>query len=298
MNNFTKNIQAIYGNAGLTWINNIPTIVKELQKKWHLEQIEPISNLTHNYVLRAYQTTTQRNVICKISFELKDLLQEHQALLFYNGNGNCKVYDLDTKLNAMLLEQLKPGTALTSLCFDQDDAATMHAATVAKKLHELPLPKDHNFQHIKEWLQLLYTLQTTAIPQHHLRKAQQISGELLAQSTNEVLLHGDLHHDNIILGTNGWTAIDPKGIIGEPAWEVEPMITNPEKFVRNNNPKEIIKRRLDILATELTIEKQKLIKVCYVRSVLSTCWTVENKPHADHSNRLLMLEADIFEGML
>jgi streptomycin 6-kinase len=39
---------------------------------------------------------------------------------------------------------------------------------------------------------------------------------LLAAPREITVLHGDIHHDNILhFGERGWLAIDPKGLIGE-----------------------------------------------------------------------------------
>lgn len=41
------------------------------------------------------------------------------------------------------------------------------------------------------------------------------------------MLHVDLHHDNILQNGNEWLVIDPKGVVGEPAYEVAAFIHNP-----------------------------------------------------------------------
>ena len=47
-----------------------------------------------------------------------------------------------------------------------------------------------------------------------------------------MLIHGDLHHYNIlIVGKYSWLAIDPKGVIGPAAYEVGPLLMNPLGFL-------------------------------------------------------------------
>ncbi len=50
---------------------------------------------------------------------------------------------------------------------------------------------------------------------------------LLSSSPEPVLLHGDLHHGNILLGPDGWQVIDPKGMVGDPAFEPSAYMRNP-----------------------------------------------------------------------
>src|SRR5690606_36059965 len=40
-------------------------------------------------------------------------------------------------------------------------------------------------------------------------------------------LHGDIHHDNILHGPRGWLAIDPHGLIGDPAYDAANLFYNP-----------------------------------------------------------------------
>jgi streptomycin 6-kinase len=101
--------------------------------------------------------------------------------------------------------------------------------------------------------------------------------DLLDSSRDQVLLHGDLHHMNILLGESGWTAIDPKGVIGEPAFEVGALLLNPVPDLLNEpGLREVQARRLDILSGVLDAERQRLAAWGFVRAVLSAIWSVED----------------------
>lgn len=288
-----------YGDAALAWIQKLPELTKIIAEKWHLTNVIPMKNLSYNYVFKAYQTTTAQPVVVKISYKFKTLEQEIKALQAFDGHGFCKLFDIDTTHHALLIECLEPGTELTSLFPDNDDRATIIAIELMKKIHTVQVPTHHTIKSIEEWLELLFTLKTTAIPAHHLEKAQKLSRKLLAAPSKQVILHGDLHHANILLGKDGWTAIDPHGVIGEAAWECEPLIKNPtEKLWKMENPIPIVKRRLALASEQLNIDHQKLLEHCYVRTVLSSCWTVENKPNGHYDTNWLMIEANAFEAML
>jgi streptomycin 6-kinase len=58
--------------------------------------------------------------------------------------------------------------------------------------------------------------------------AESLFRELIASSESPVLLHGDLHHFNILSARRQpWLAIDPKGVAGEPAYEPGALLRNP-----------------------------------------------------------------------
>jgi streptomycin 6-kinase len=43
----------------------------------------------------------------------------------------------------------------------------------------------------------------------------------------DTLVHGDLHHHNVVRSARGWLAIDPKPFLAEPEYDVAPFLWNP-----------------------------------------------------------------------
>ncbi|HRE31362.1 MAG TPA: aminoglycoside phosphotransferase family protein, partial [Candidatus Berkiella sp.] len=124
------------------------------------------------------------------------------------------------------------------------------------------------------------------IPEDILSEAQQLSEQLIATQTKTVLLHGDLHHDNILSGKNNtWFAIDPKGIIGDPAYEVGALIRNPiPQLLQQSDVKAIMRQRIAGLASILKLDPDRVIQWAFVQAVLAACWSIEenDKVGADY----------------
>src|SRR5438128_12681264 len=93
-----------------------------------------------------------------------------------------------------------------------------------------------------------------------LEEAETLYAELSASMAEPVLLHGDLHHDNILSATRQpWLAIDPKGLIGEPAYEVGAWLRNPlPQLLHMPQPGRILARRVDQFAEELGLERTRV----------------------------------------
>jgi streptomycin 6-kinase len=52
---------------------------------------------------------------------------------------------------------------------------------------------------------------------------------LLAEPRDIGVLHGDLHHGNVLdFGVRGWLAIDPKGHLGERGFDFANIFSNPD----------------------------------------------------------------------
>ena len=87
-----------------------------------------------------------------------------------------------------------------------------------------------------------------------------------------VPLHGDLHHDNIISSDRGWLAIDPKGLLGDPAYETANVFINPERADKIASDPKRIAARADILSQRLGYNRKRILGWAAAHAALSACW--------------------------
>ncbi len=72
--------------------------------------------------------------------------------------------------------------------------------------------------------------------------------------TEKCVLHGDLHHENVLdFGEKGWLAIDPKKLYGDRAFDYANIFCNPDLSVASDP--DIFRQRLQIVCGESGIEK-------------------------------------------
>jgi streptomycin 6-kinase len=110
-----------------------------------------------------------------------------------------------------------------------------------------------------------------------LDRGESIFREMVASQGRLYLLHGDLHHDNILSDTrHGWVVIDPKGVIGESAFETAASIRNPMDFFPFQADPMFMSRRVDIFAERLSMDRKRILSWFATQQVLSTCWQVED----------------------
>ena len=126
-------------------------------------------------------------------------------------------------------------------------------------------------------------------------KAETIFTEYLANSSPGVLLHGDLHHENILSDEErGWVGIDPKGVIGEPAYEVGALLRNIKpSLLHEGNLQQICDRRAAILAEELGFERERIIGWGFAQAVLSAWWDYED--HGRVGQEVLKIAQTLFD---
>ena len=106
-----------------------------------------------------------------------------------------------------------------------------------------------------------------------------------------MLLHGDLHHDNILASTSsGWVAIDPKGIVGDPGYEVGTFMLNQLPVgAADSVVQELSKQRLSIFSAELQISRERLAGWAFCHAVLSALWSFEDSEEWRATIRLAKL---------
>lgn len=282
MNGFQSNSLNIYGEKGKAWLDELPELVTAISSKLDLHDLNEVTNLTYNYVLQGFQGDNP--IILKLGLDNEGLKQEAFALKCFAGCGAVKVLAEDEGM--LLLERAVPGTSLKDYFPNREHESIEIACNVMKKLHQANIPSVHNFPHVKDWLTALD--KDWSIPNEHLQKARMLRDQLLQTSEADVLLHGDLHHDNILQNGENWLVIDPKGVIGESAYEVAAFIRNPiPELLYQADAPNIILNRITRFAELLELPSQRILNWCFVQAVLAWVWALEDGCDIGYWERLV-----------
>ncbi|RYE05817.1 MAG: kinase [Rickettsiaceae bacterium] len=241
--NFKSNIINIHGQDGEKFLSLLPEKIEYISKLWQLKSLKPLENISHNYILSGYHGNL--SVILKVGFRATDIKQEAEALKLFGNYEAVKV--LACQDEYLLLERIMPGYSLKTYLPSQHQEALKIVSKIVSKIY-IPLNKPSSsvsFLHIKTQLEILdttlhkYKLNCQQLFDlkflFYLHEAIILKNELINTST-EMLIHGDLHHDNILWNGKNWQIIDPKGIIGYQCnefWAFIINIENDTKFVAN-----------------------------------------------------------------
>lgn len=281
MKTFEQNIINLYGEKGRQWQENLPNFVAQLANTYGLSNLKAVNNLSYNYVLSGFQEA--QPIILKLGLDIDGFKREAAALMAFEGFGVVQIFSENTGL--LILECAVPGISLKSYFPENDDEAINITAKVIKRLHKAPMPSTYAFPHIKDWLTTLDG--DLKIPVQTLQKAREIRDKLLITAIPDVFLHGDLHHDNILQNGEDWLVIDPKGVIGEPAYEVAAFIRNPiPELMHHADATTIIHNRITRFAELLELPSQRILDWCFVQAVLSWVWAIEDGCDDTYSKNL------------
>jgi len=281
---FIHTVRETFGHARAdTWFKNLQSIISDCERHWNFKAGHPFPNLSYNYAAPAMCSDGSETVL-KIGIPNPELRTEIAALRLCNGEGMARLLEADDERGILLLERLHPGTTLVEVAEEDDEKATSIAAGVMRQLwHDLP--QQHSFPSTSDWAAGLKKLRarfqggTGPLPARLVEQAENLFTELTASMSKAVLLHGDLHHENILSAGGGtWLAIDPKGVVGEPEYECGALMRNPiPRLLHWSHPERITQRRLNQLADELGFDRKRLWGWGLAQAVLSAWWELEDK---------------------
>ncbi|MEK4485889.1 aminoglycoside phosphotransferase family protein [Psychrobacillus sp. FSL H8-0484] len=273
---FVSKIIGAFGDEGRVWLVGLDSLIETYLKKWKLQSAGPVSNLSYNYVLKVLDEN-DNSAILKIGIPNSDFSNEIRTLQAYDGKGCVKLLKADAENGVMLLEHLLPGTTLVEVEVQLAIKRFAQVWTVIRK------PVQINVDHpsIVDWMIAFdrylhkYSAKEGPIPKDFIQLAKTYSRDIIDSSLGNELLHGDLHHENILFSNHyGWLAIDPKGVIGDRYFDLTSFLIN--QLHNNDNPRRLLEKRVMLLCEELQLDKDRLLKACVVMGTLSACWAVED----------------------
>lgn len=221
-----------------------------------------------NYLAPA-TTADDRPVVVKVMIGARSFRHEAESLR-RAGEGMVQLLEDDEETQSLLLERLLPGTPLAQVT--DDDEATTIAAEVMRALWQ-PAPATHDLPTVAEKMGQLQLLRrrfdggTGPIPEALVRQAESFLDRLRADEPPPTVVHGDLHHWNILRGERRpWLAIDPQGLVGDPGYEFGCFLGNNTE-APGRPWAETYSRRVQLLSQELDVPRERILRWAFVHAV-------------------------------
>ncbi len=260
-----------------------------LLERWHLEP-DGAAFATATSVL-APARRDGAPVMVKIATHVEES-RGNAVMLWWNGHGSARVLEHDA--DSVLLERAIGSRSLVAMaeaasagvaanvsdCAADDEATRilcetgmrLHATAGIHRLASVPVPE---LPTLPEWFAELFT-HAAEVGGFHGRAAV-IAGELLKDQHEVTVLHGDLHHGNVLdFGaashpeSDGWAAIDPKGLIGDRAFDFANILCNPSADAALRPGR--LARAVDVVAHTTGIDRLRLLRWAIAWCALSSAW--------------------------
>lgn len=278
---FVDNTIALCGERGKNWLNELPETIAHLEKKWSIKSAGHFRNLSYNYVASAI-LSDGKSAVLKIGLPLNDveIYGEAAYLQEANGVGTAHLLEFDREYQSILLERMVPGSNLKSVCKKDQAEAVGIMIRVLKRILKHPPNETGDFIQLDDWFDGLKRAAGTKFPQDYAERALAYYVELSADTKNIFLLHGDLHHDNILSAKREpFLVIDPKGIVGHMGYDIGVFLNNHGDWLEWDTR---LEGKLDKAVAEFSfgfdLEQIVVRKWAFCQMVLSWWWMFDEMP--------------------
>jgi streptomycin 6-kinase len=272
-----------FGESGRAWIDAAPGLAAGLLDRWQLRlDGAPTCGAVALVlpVLRAEGTPA----VLKLQPLTDDTVGEPDALRAWNGDGAVRLLDQDPESGSMLLERLDADRSLSTV---RDDLAALEILSeLLARLSAVPAPvglrrlSDVGADMLDRVQRALTLVRDPS--QHRLIQACASALEEVLAEAGDRLLHGDLHHFNILAPhpadpREPWLAIDPKPLAGDPGFDLLPALHNRwVGAVFTGDVPRAIRRRFDLMTDILGLDRKRATAWTLARVLQYTLWDVEH----------------------
>lgn len=243
-------------------------------QRWSLEGLDPFAETPTSQVFRGLRYG--RSVGLKI---LKpygaDEINGAHLMAWWGGVGAAEILGVE---DGTILMQWLEGDTLGDLVradHGRDAEATEVLCDVLARLHRKRPPPPPALWPLEQWMRPLLASDLAFLPPDARplwARIQTLLAALLASTTDPRPLHGDLHHDNVIGGPGQWRVIDPKGLIGDPVFDVANIFRNPYGADDIVLQPARIDRLADRFAARFSWPRRRILEWAATLTAISAVW--------------------------
>ena len=264
-------------DGGAAWLEALPRILRECVERWALTLGEPFGD--GNVSLTAPVVCADgSDAVLKVQFPGREAEHEADALALWDGDGAVRLLAHDRERSALLLERCVPGTPLSRI--DADTALDVLIGLLPRLWKPVGAPFMSLADEAAWWASYLpqqYEDAGRPFGRSLLDAALEAIRQLAPTQGEQVLLHQDLHADNVLSAQREpWLVIDPKPLAGEREFAVAPIVRSFEL----GHSREQVMRRLDRLCDELSLDRRRAGLWTVVQTI---AWSMGSEYHARHS---------------
>lgn len=239
---------------GRAWLASLPRLLDECTELWQL-RVEPAYPDGNASLALPATRPDGTAVVLKIQFPHLESAYEAAALQLWNGDGAVRLLAHDEERHALLVERCTPGTHLSEI---GRDAALDVLIGLLPRLWKPAGPPFRTLEtEAEQWIDHLPAEWREAgqpFEESLLHTIVAMLDELAHSQGEQVLLHQDLHGDNVLRAEREpWLTIDPKPLVGERELGVAPIVRSSEL---GHSP-EAVRGRLARLTDDLGLDAER-----------------------------------------
>ncbi|GAA2320233.1 streptomycin 6-kinase [Streptomyces caniferus] len=278
--------------SGRAWLDRLPGIVQELEERWELRLGAPFHGGSCSWVAPARRPGGEPAVL-KVTWPHREADGEGPALRAWGGNGAVRLLRRSRERGALLIERCRPGTPLGDAPLPPAERLTL-AASVLRRLWTAPPPPDGTLERVEtvcaEWADLLQERMRRLRPDYDpglVALGAELLRTLPTTAARDVVVHGDANPGNVLAAERRpWLAIDPKPMVGDPAYDAWPLVTQLDDPFAHPDPRRTLRERYALVADALDEQPARLLAWSVARGVESALWSADHDDIAGGAEEL------------
>ncbi|MFE8944808.1 aminoglycoside phosphotransferase family protein [Streptomyces sp. NPDC007856] len=271
---FVRNTVAREGRDGSLWAQQLPALMDRLLETWGCV---PAGPMLHGMVAIALpvRRADGTDAVLKVSWPHPGNRSEPSALAAWRGRGAVLLLERDDDNFAMLLEAL----GQDSLHHVEDPVeAFTEAGLLARQMAVAPPPGLPRLEAVLAGWSAEIAAEARSLgqplPRRVIDHAVATARELSTRQP-ETMVHGDLHFGNVLRARRQrWLAIDPKGFVGDPAYDGIALIrTRWAEAASESSIRRALTTRLQAFAEGAGLDLESVRRWAQTRAVVEAFWT-------------------------
>ncbi|WP_043267980.1 aminoglycoside phosphotransferase family protein [Streptomyces sp. CT34] len=271
--------------SGRAWLDRLPGIVRDIEERWELRLGAPVHGGSCSWVAPA-EGPDGVPAVLKVTWPHREAAGEAPALHAWGGRGAVRLHRWDRERGALLIERCTPGTPLGDAPLPPDG----QLAAGARVLHDIwsqILPDEGRLEPLErmdavcaEWAELLQERMRRLRPGYDpglVALGAELLRTLPAGAAREVVVHGDANPGNVLAATRlPWLAIDPKPMVGDPAYDPTPLLLQIDDPFEHPDPRPVLRDRYALVGEVLGEDPARLLAWSVARGAESALWSADH----------------------
>lgn len=250
--------ETILNKAAIRWSLSKPASVAETSEAWTYRVQREDNSLA---ALRIFKPGRQ-----------SDTDRIGRLLDWYRGDGAIR--HLGTSDQCILTEWCDGKTLAEPATEGKDVQATGAIANLVGMLHVARPDQPEKLLPLRDYLAGFHAADVRLWPdtaRDLYARSIGISYGVFDKPSAEIPLHGDVHHDRIVLAERGWVARTPLGLLGDPAWDVAASFLHPWGEVKLAADPVRINEMADAFAAKLDLRRKRILAFAAIHAADSAC---------------------------
>lgn len=278
-------------NFGRDFYIKLEASIHPCLERWSIDALALIQSYSANLVFKGH-SQVYGPIVMKFARDHGSFTSEVAMLENSTCQSVCKIFDVDYEKMVYIMEAIEPGETLAC-----EENMAVRLEIFCKLHHGLhqekrSLQAPYVYPTYQEWIRRITTVmdrqeewqEVTAL----MKDAEALFHSLALTYSSMCLLHGDFHYYNILKGQEAYKVIDPKGVVGDPLFDIPRYILNEFYDVKD-------KARLDLeirqvvkgISQALAYGENDLWKALYIEAAMGICWSIEDGASIGEKDKFL-----------